>query len=70
MEQENESKDLILHFEDESEVLKKDFGFFNYNVLRGNTVIIHNGKHYQAYKRDLDVDSYPMVMDLYFELIK
>ena len=67
---ENEIKNLVLHFSDEDKVVSREFSLVNFNAFRWDVFIEHNEKQYEVSKRSLNVDSTPIVMDIYLELCK
>ena len=67
---ENETKNLILHFEDEPEVTTRSIGLLSLNAFHENMIYSHNGKRYKINERKLNLDCDPLVTEIEFKLCK
>ena len=64
-------KNISLHFEGETEVLKQEFSIGSFMAYNDHsTIFSHKGKDYRVRKKVIDMDVDPICVDLYLELIK
>ena len=71
MEQENEDKDLIFHFEDEEQVERRYFSMLSLIAFTaGSMTFTHNGKEYRIDRKVINFDVNPYCIDFYLKLCK